>query len=173
MAATTRARNAILAASIADSVRIAGPLATMAREQVARVIRSRERRSSGPVASAPREGDRDALRVARTIAEDRDDQIDVRERAIRVIGEDDDGSAYLRSLYPRLDERNAARASRAGRRRERREGRHGMGPRHRARPRRADVDPRAGRVACSARRAIRAAFASCTTSWTNRRFASA
>jgi len=97
------ARNAILAASIADSIRIASSLASMARDRsLAPGVRESALHWLGRV--APREGDRDAMRVARSIAEDRDDQVEVRERAIRVIGEDDDGAAYLRTLYGRLDE---------------------------------------------------------------------
>jgi hypothetical protein len=106
LAATGRddvARNAILAASIADSVRIAGRLADMARNKS---LGSSARESAlkwvGRVAT--REGDRNAMGIARTIAEDRQDQLDVRERAIRVIGEYDGDVAYLKSLYTRLDE---------------------------------------------------------------------
>lgn len=97
------ARNALLAASLADSVRIADQLATMARDKsLASSAREAALRWVGRVAM--REDNRAALRVTREIAEDGDDQLDVRERAIRVIGEDDDGgAAYLRSLYPRLD----------------------------------------------------------------------
>jgi HEAT repeat protein len=98
------ARNALLAASLADSVRIADQLATMARNK-ALMSSAREAALKWVGRVAGREGNRDALRVARSIAEDRDDQLDVRERAIRVIGEEDDGGpAYLRSLYSRLDE---------------------------------------------------------------------
>ena len=97
------ARNAILAATIADSVRVAAPLAGIARNKsLSTAVRENALKWVGRAAG--REGDRDALRVARTIAEDRDDQLSVRERAIRVIGDEPDGSAYLRSLYPRLDE---------------------------------------------------------------------
>jgi HEAT repeat protein len=97
------ARNGILAASIADSVRIAARLATMARNKsLASSVRESALKWVGRVGR--REDDRDAIRVARTIAEDNDDDINVRERAIRVIGEDDNDSAYLRSLFPRLDE---------------------------------------------------------------------
>lgn len=106
LAATGRddiAREAILAASIADSVRIAGDLATIARNtSVAPEVREQSLRWLGRVGR--HEGDRDALRVARTILEDRDDRTDVRERAIKVIGEEDDGLPYLRAVYPRLDE---------------------------------------------------------------------
>jgi HEAT repeat protein len=98
------ARNALLAASLADSVQIADQLATMARNKsLATTAREAALRWVGRAAA--REGNREALRVARSIAEDRDDQIEVRERAIRVIGDEDDGgSAYLRSVYARLDE---------------------------------------------------------------------
>ena len=97
-------RNALLAASLADSVRIADQLATMARNKsLASSAREAALKWVGRVAA--REGNRDALRVVRAVAEDRDDQVDVRERAIRVIGEEDDGGpAYLRSLYSRLDD---------------------------------------------------------------------
>jgi len=97
------ARTAILAASIADTVRIAGRLADIARNKsLGSSVRESALKWVGRVGA--REGDRDAMRVARTIAEDRQDQTDVRERAIRVIGEYDGDFAYLRSLYPRLDE---------------------------------------------------------------------
>jgi len=97
------ARTAILAASIADSVRIAGRLADIARNKsLGSSVRESALKWVGRVGA--REGDRDAMRVARTIAEDRQDQVDVRERAIRVIGEYDGDFAYLRTLYPRLDD---------------------------------------------------------------------
>lgn len=96
-------RNAILAASIADSVRVAGPLAGIARDKSLRSgVREAALKWVGRVAN--REGDRDALRVVRTIADDNDDRVDVRERAIRVIGEESDGPMYLRSLFTRIDE---------------------------------------------------------------------
>ena len=97
------ASNAILAASLADSVRIAGTLAAMAQNKALRSsVREGALKWAGRV--GVREGDRAAARVARTIVEDRDDQADVRERAVRVIGEEPDGPAYLRTLYRRLDE---------------------------------------------------------------------
>jgi HEAT repeat protein len=97
------ASDAILAASIADSVRVAQPLAAMARNKaLPSSVRESALKWVGRVAD--REGDRDAIRVARTILEDRDDQLDVRERAVRVIGEEQDGSAYLRSQYAGLQE---------------------------------------------------------------------
>jgi len=98
------ARNAILAAAIADSVRLAAPLASMAKNKsLAAPVREGALKWVGKVAA--RESDRDAMRVARTIAEDNDDDIGVRERAIRVIGEDEsDGPAYLRTLYRRVDD---------------------------------------------------------------------
>jgi HEAT repeat protein len=98
------ARNALLAASLADSVRIADRLASIARDKsLAPPAREAALKWVGRIAE--REGNRDALRVARAIAEDGDDRVDVRERAIRVIGEDDDGGpAYLRSLYSKLGE---------------------------------------------------------------------
>jgi HEAT repeat protein len=97
------ARNAILAASIADSVRVSPSLSAMARDKsLTSSVRESALKWLGRV--APREGDRDAMRVVRSIAEDRDDQVEVRERAIRVIGEDDDGAAYLRTLFTRVDE---------------------------------------------------------------------
>jgi HEAT repeat protein len=97
------ARNAILAASIADSVRIAGRLADMARNKsLNSSVRESALKWVGRVAA--REGDRSATGVARTIAQDPQDQLDVRERAIRVIGEYDADFAYLRSLYPQLDD---------------------------------------------------------------------
>jgi HEAT repeat protein len=96
-------RNAMLAASIADSVRIAPRLASMARNKsLATSVRESALKWVGRVAR--RENDNDAIRVARTIAEDKDDDVAVRERAIRVIGEDDNDATYLRSLYTRLDE---------------------------------------------------------------------
>jgi hypothetical protein len=97
------ASNAILTASLADSVRIAGRLATMAQNKaLASAVREGALKWAGRVGA--REGDATAVRVARTILADTDDQTDVRERAVRVIGEDPDGSAYLRSAYRRLDE---------------------------------------------------------------------
>ena len=97
------ARTALLAASLADSVRLADQLAGLARNRtLAPSTREAALKWVGRVAA--REGNRDALRVAREIAEDRDDRVDVRERAVRVIGEDEGGSPYLRSLYGRLDE---------------------------------------------------------------------
>ncbi len=97
------ARTAILAASIADSVRIAGRLADIARNKsLGSSVRESALKWVGRVGA--REGDRDAMRVARTIAEDRQDQVAVREGAIRVIGEYDGDFAYLRTLYPRLDD---------------------------------------------------------------------
>ena len=97
------ARDAMLAASIADSVRIAGQLATMARNKsLGSEVREQSLRWLGRVAR--HEGDRDAMRVARSILDDRDDQTDVRERAVRVLGEEDDGPSYLRSIYARLDD---------------------------------------------------------------------
>lgn len=97
------ARNAILAASLADSVRVAQPLAAMARNKsLSPSVRESALKWMGRVAE--REGDRDAMRVARSIAEDQGDDVEVRERAIRVVGEETDGPAYLRSLYSRLQE---------------------------------------------------------------------
>jgi hypothetical protein len=97
------ASNAILAASLADSVRIAATLAAMAQNKaLASSVREGALKWAGRVGT--REGDRTATRVARKIVEDQDDQADVRERAVRVIGEESDGPAYLRSLYRRLDE---------------------------------------------------------------------
>lgn len=97
------ARNAILAASVADSVKIASRLADMARNKsLNSSVRESALKWVGRVGT--REGDRNAMGVARTIAEDRQDQTDIRERAIRVIGEYDGDVAYLKSLYPRLDE---------------------------------------------------------------------
>ena len=96
-------RNAILGASIADSVRIAQPLANMARNKsLATSVRESALKWVGRVAA--REGDRDVTHVARTILDDRDDQLDLRERAVRVIGEEADGPAYLRGAYARLQE---------------------------------------------------------------------
>jgi len=97
------ASNAILAASLADSVRIAAPLAAMAQNKaLASTVREGALKWAGRVGT--REGDATAVRVARTILADKDDQTDVRERAVRVIGEESDGAAYLRSLYRRVDE---------------------------------------------------------------------
>jgi HEAT repeat protein len=96
-------RNAMLAASIADSVRIAGRLATMARNKsLVTSVREGALKWVGRVGR--RENDTDAIRVARIIAEDKDDDVTVRERAFRVIGEDENDAAFLRALYPRLDE---------------------------------------------------------------------
>lgn len=97
------ARDAFLAAGIADSARIAQPLADMARDRSLRTeVRSGSLRWLAR--AAEREGSRDALAVARRIAEDTSDATEIRDRAIRVIAEEPDGPAYLRTLYPRLDE---------------------------------------------------------------------
>ena len=98
------ARNAILAAAIADSVRIARELSAIARNKtLASPVRESALRWVGR--TAIREGDRDALVVARTIAEDAEDRPEVRDRAIRVIGEQEpDGVRYLRTLYGRIDQ---------------------------------------------------------------------
>ena len=97
------ASNAILAASLADSVRIAGTLASMAQNKaLAPTVREGALKWAGRVGA--REGDATAVRVARTILGDKDDQTEVRERAVRVIGDESDGPAYLRSVYRRLDE---------------------------------------------------------------------
>jgi HEAT repeat protein len=97
------ASSAIMAASLADSVRIAAPLAAMAQNKaLASSVREGALKWAGRVGL--REGDRAATRVARAILEDRDDQAEVRERAVRVIGEEPDGPQYLRSLYRRIDD---------------------------------------------------------------------
>jgi HEAT repeat protein len=96
------ARNAMLAATIADSVRVARPLGAIAQNK-ALTSSVRENALKWVGRAALRESDRDALRIARTIAEDGDDRPEVRERAIRVVGEEPNGVEYLRSLYPRLD----------------------------------------------------------------------
>ena len=97
------ARNAMLAATVADSVRIARSLAALAQNKaLASSVRESALRWVGRTAA--REGDREAMRVPRIIAEDAGDGLEVRERAIRVIGEEPDGAAYLRTLYPRLDQ---------------------------------------------------------------------
>jgi hypothetical protein len=96
-------RTAMLAASVADSVRVAGQLATMARDRLLPTS-VREGAVRWTNRTGKREGNRDALRAIRSIAEDQEDQISVRERAIRVVAEDDDGSTYLRALYPRLQD---------------------------------------------------------------------
>jgi len=97
------AREAILAANLADSVRIASQLAAIARNKSLGVA-AREAALKWVVRAADREGDRESPRVARTILEDGSDRTEVRERAARVIAESDDGPAYLRSVYARLDE---------------------------------------------------------------------
>jgi len=96
-------REAIVAATLADSVRIAGQLAAIARNK-SLGIAAREAALKRIVRVADREGDRDAPRVARSILEDGGDRLELRERAARVIAETDDGPAYLRSVYARLDE---------------------------------------------------------------------
>ena len=98
------ARNAILGATIADSVRVARPLGAIARNKsLAPSVRESALRWVGR--AAIRENDTDALRVARAIAEDGDDRTEVRERAIRVIGEQEpEGATYLRGLYARVSE---------------------------------------------------------------------
>ena len=97
------ARNAILAASLADSVRIASQLATIARNK-SLGQGAREGALKWVGRTAYREGDRESPRVARTILEDESDRSDVRERAVRVIAETDDGPAYLRGVYARVNE---------------------------------------------------------------------
>jgi HEAT repeat protein len=97
------ARDAILAASVADSVRVAGPLAAMARDKsLGQAARETALRWVDRVAA--REGDSTSPRVVRSILEDATDHLAIRERAVRVIGESGEGSAYLRALYPRLDD---------------------------------------------------------------------
>src|SRR5688500_10098677 len=96
-------RNAMLAATIADSVRVARQLATMAQNKsLSSSVRESALRWVGRAAA--REGDRDAMRVPRSIAEDQDDRLEVRERAVRVVGEEPDGASYLRTLSQRLDQ---------------------------------------------------------------------
>ncbi len=99
------ARNAILAASIADSVRIAGQLASIART-TALGDGARGAALRWLVRAADREGDREAPRVLRSIIEDENDRPEVRDRAVRVIGESDDGPAYLRTVYGRLSDQS-------------------------------------------------------------------
>ena len=97
------ARNAILAASLADSVRIASQLAAIARNK-SLGLGAREAALKWVVRTADREGDRESPRVAQTILDDESDRRDLRERAVRVIAETDGGPAYLRGKYARVGE---------------------------------------------------------------------
>jgi len=99
------AGNAILAASIADSVRIAGQLASIARNTALNET-ARGAALRWLVRAADREGDREAPQVARAIIEDENDRPEVRDRAVRVVGETDDGPAYLRTVYGRLSDQS-------------------------------------------------------------------
>jgi HEAT repeat protein len=96
------ARSAILAATLADSVRIASQLAAIARNKSLGVA-AREAALKSVAQAADREGDRESPRVARAVLEDDSDRREVRERAVRVLAETDGGPAYLRGVYTRLD----------------------------------------------------------------------
>jgi hypothetical protein len=97
------ARDAMLAASIADGVRVGTPLARMART---RSLPSYVRESAlrWTARAAEREGDRAAMEEVRAIASDEDDATAVRERAIRSLnGRADEG--FLRQLYAKTANR--------------------------------------------------------------------
>lgn len=90
VAATTTsdrvAQYALLGAGIADRARISGDLLAMARDR-RRPARLREAALKWLAPAADREGNRDAGRAVRAIAEDETDDVTVRERALRVIAE--------------------------------------------------------------------------------------
>ena len=94
-------REAMLAASIAEGVVIADRLSTMAQnKELQPAVRERALRLLVP--AADREANHEALSVPRRIAADPNDVTAVRERAIRVLGDTDDGDEAIRSLYRRL-----------------------------------------------------------------------
>jgi hypothetical protein len=98
------ARDAILAASIADGARVATPLVRMARD---RSLPSpvREAALRWVARTAEREGDRAAMDGVRAIAADEADVTSVRERAIRNLGGRADDETFLRQLYGTISNR--------------------------------------------------------------------
>jgi hypothetical protein len=92
------ARDAMLAASIADGARVATPLVRMARD---RSLPSalREAALRWVARTAEREGDRSAMDGVRAIAADEEDATSVRERAIRSLGGRAEDDTFLRQLY--------------------------------------------------------------------------
>ena len=96
-------REAMLAAGIADSVRLTPLLAPVARDRSLRT-EVREQAIRWLARAGKRDGDPQADETLRAIAGDDSDGIAVRERAIRAIADTDGGDRYLRDLYARLDE---------------------------------------------------------------------
>jgi hypothetical protein len=97
-------RHAMLAAAIADSVRVAPRLAAMARDRELRPA-TRE----GALRWLARTAERDAYgaeaeRVVRAIALDSTDVVSVRDRAIRATRREPAGESFLRELYGRVTE---------------------------------------------------------------------
>ena len=97
------ARGAILAASIADSARIAPALLAMAKNKSLRPA-TRDHALRWLARVAEREGFREADGVARQIASDESEPRTLRERAIRVLSQSSQNDAYLRGLYGSLTE---------------------------------------------------------------------
>ncbi len=94
--------DALLAATLADSTKLSAPLSAIARNRSLRAsLREQVLRHLPYVAQ--REGDRGARAVVRSIALDEDDVLSVRERAVRVYGQDA-GTAELRDLFSKLQE---------------------------------------------------------------------
>lgn len=94
------ASRALLAAALADSVRISTRVFAIARDR-SLTPANREQALKWATRIAPREGNDTIAQGVRVIAADESDVPDVRERAIRVtIRPDDD--AFLRQLYGRL-----------------------------------------------------------------------
>lgn len=91
---------ALLAAALADSVRISPQLIAMAEDRHLDPS-NREQALKWVERTARRDGDTGADARVRAIAADESENIDVRERAIRVVDQPA-GDAFLRDLYRRL-----------------------------------------------------------------------
>ena len=94
------ASHALLAAAIADSVRISTRIFAIARDR-SLAPANREQALKWAARIAPRESNDTIDQGVRVIAADESDVPDVRERAIRVVVHPD-GDAFLRQLYGRL-----------------------------------------------------------------------
>jgi hypothetical protein len=94
------ASRALLAAAIADSVRVSGRIFAIARDR-SLPSANREQGLKWATRIAPRESNDTIDQGVRAIAADESDVPDVRERAIRVVIHPDD-DAFLRQLYGRL-----------------------------------------------------------------------
>jgi hypothetical protein len=92
--------HALLAAALADSVRISPRLIDMAEDRRLEPM-NREQALKWVGRTAPRDGDTGADARVRAIAADETEHVDVRERAIRVVTQPA-GDAFLRDLYGRL-----------------------------------------------------------------------